>query len=207
MPSRRLLCTHHRVCLIVESAHDANSSAPAGRSKESMAGRMEQYARAGYLTAAIDCRYHGDRAVPDAAWDGVAKQDPWSAYQDSLVRCAPCRSHARAGTRCVAPMAEDVALSFGCDEPRHACDVGRFMQHRYRWSGAGLGGAAENGPFCWTTSGTCRWDTSQWSWHAAGNQATPCTTKCYAFRSGMCSCATPLQVTCLTAKLFCCTGP
>ena len=54
-----------------------------------MAGRMEEYARAGYLTAAIDCRYHGDRAVPEAATgDGTAPRDPRSAYQDSLVRCA-----------------------------------------------------------------------------------------------------------------------
>ena len=53
-----------------------------------MAGRMEQYARAGYLTAAIDCRYHGDRAVPEAAGNGVSPpRDPRSAYQDSLVRC------------------------------------------------------------------------------------------------------------------------
>ncbi len=60
----------------------------AGRSKESMAGRMEQYACAGYLTAAIDCRYHGDRAVPEAMGHGRSKpQDPRLAYQASLVRC------------------------------------------------------------------------------------------------------------------------
>ena len=59
-----------------------------GRSKESMAERQEQYARAGYLTAAIDCRYHGDRAVPKAAGLASPPLDPRSAYQDSLVRCA-----------------------------------------------------------------------------------------------------------------------
>ena len=53
-----------------------------------MADRMELYARSGYLTAAIDCRYHGDRALPEAAGQSPGSGDPRSAYQDALVRCA-----------------------------------------------------------------------------------------------------------------------
>ncbi len=53
-----------------------------------MADRMERYARSGYLTAAIDCRYHGDRALPEAAGRDSGSGNPRSAYQDALVRCA-----------------------------------------------------------------------------------------------------------------------
>ena len=60
-----------------------------------MADRMEQYARSGYLTAAIDCRYHGDRALPDAAVQGSGSSDPRSAYQDALVRCVTIAISAR----------------------------------------------------------------------------------------------------------------
>ena len=70
-----------------------------------MAGRMEKYARAGYLTAAIDCRYHGDRAVPEAAvGSGSAPPDPRSAYQDSLVRCVSSGSRHHPKSRCVSTL-------------------------------------------------------------------------------------------------------
>lgn len=47
---------------------------------EQVHGRMELAAQRGYLTAAIDCRYHGRRFPP-----GESKRD---CYEDALVRCA-----------------------------------------------------------------------------------------------------------------------
>lgn len=46
-----------------------------------MAERQATYARKGYLTASIDCRYHGKRAV-----GGL---EPRAGYQAALVRCVP----------------------------------------------------------------------------------------------------------------------
>lgn len=43
---------------------------------------MAEYALAGYLTAAIDCRYHGERALPEDC-----HVDASNAYQDALCRC------------------------------------------------------------------------------------------------------------------------
>lgn len=51
-----------------------------GSSKEAMAARMAQYAADGFLAAAVDCRYHGERA---RAQDGQHARD---VYQDALVR-------------------------------------------------------------------------------------------------------------------------
>ena len=53
----------------------------AGWNKESMAELMAEYAASGYLTAAIDCRYHGARALPEGCL-----ADPRNAYQDALCR-------------------------------------------------------------------------------------------------------------------------
>jgi hypothetical protein len=54
----------------------------AGSSKEAMLPRMMDYAAAGYVGVAIDCRYHGARAAADAA--GSARD----GYQQALVRWA-----------------------------------------------------------------------------------------------------------------------
>lgn len=53
-----------------------------GRSMDMVRAAQEEYARAGYFTAAIDCRYHGERCVPDVA----AGQTARDVYQDALVR-------------------------------------------------------------------------------------------------------------------------
>lgn len=49
-----------------------------GGNLEQMRGRMEQGARRGYVTAAIDCRYHGRRCPP-----GEPYRD---CYENALVR-------------------------------------------------------------------------------------------------------------------------
>eukprot|EP00899_Mesostigma_viride_P028448 jgi/Mesvir1/8789/Mv02697-RA.1 len=51
-----------------------------GASKEVMLRRMLPYARSGYVTCAIDCRYHGERSVDD---DGALDS---GAYCKALVR-------------------------------------------------------------------------------------------------------------------------
>lgn len=51
---------------------------PTGFSKDLMKDFQVKFARAGYFTASIDCRYHGDRCLP--------KDKPRSCYQDALVR-------------------------------------------------------------------------------------------------------------------------
>ncbi|KAI3431599.1 hypothetical protein D9Q98_004649 [Chlorella vulgaris] len=49
-----------------------------GTDKDSLATQQAHFARRGYLAAAIDCRYHGDRAaVGEGCWEG---------YQQALVR-------------------------------------------------------------------------------------------------------------------------
>ena len=53
----------------------------AGFSKEFMKDLQVKFARAGYLTASIDCRYHGDRCL--------SKDNARSCYQDALVRWHP----------------------------------------------------------------------------------------------------------------------
>lgn len=50
-----------------------------GSSRAAMAGRQVEYARSGYVTAAIDCRYHGQRIPED-------EPDKRGYYQQSLVR-------------------------------------------------------------------------------------------------------------------------
>ena len=42
---------------------------------------MVRAACLGFLAAAVDCRYHGERAAPGAV-------TPYEGYQDALVRCA-----------------------------------------------------------------------------------------------------------------------
>eukprot|EP00803_Ostreobium_quekettii_P008242 evm.model.scf_2141.1 EVM.evm.TU.scf_2141.1 scf_2141:2802-6893(+) len=51
---------------------------PTGSSKDAMKDWQMQFASAGYLTAAIDCCYHGDRCIT-----GEASR---SCYQDALAR-------------------------------------------------------------------------------------------------------------------------
>ena len=41
---------------------------------------MVRAAGLGFLAAAVDCRYHGGRAAPQAV-------TPYEGYQDALVRC------------------------------------------------------------------------------------------------------------------------
>ena len=53
---------------------------------DQMQGRAEAGAKRGYLTASIDCRYHGRRCPP-----GEDKRD---CYEHALVRSALC-SHPR----------------------------------------------------------------------------------------------------------------
>lgn len=48
-----------------------------------MVPRMEAHARRGFLTAAIDCRYHGERTDPSSSCT------PFVQYQDAVYRCAP----------------------------------------------------------------------------------------------------------------------
>ena len=48
-----------------------------------MLPRMLDYAAAGYLAAAIDCRYHGMRA---AAPGGSSRGSSRDGYQQALVR-------------------------------------------------------------------------------------------------------------------------
>ena len=49
-----------------------------------MKERMVRAAGLGFLAAAVDCRYHGERAAPGAV-------TPYEGYQDALVRCTQCR--------------------------------------------------------------------------------------------------------------------
>lgn len=53
---------------------------PAGGNKETLRGRQEEYAALGYVTVAIDCRYHGVRAK---GHEGMAMR---AFYEDALVR-------------------------------------------------------------------------------------------------------------------------
>lgn len=53
-----------------------------GSSMDSQHAKMVEYATAGYITAAIDCRYHG-RRCPTHDVGGVSPRD---AYQMALVR-------------------------------------------------------------------------------------------------------------------------
>lgn len=46
-----------------------------------MRGRQEAYAYSGYLTVAVDCRYHGERAQP-----ATPGQPARAVYEDALVR-------------------------------------------------------------------------------------------------------------------------
>ena len=48
---------------------------------DQMRGRAEAGARRGYLTASIDCRYHGRRCPPG--------EDKRSCYEHALVRSGP----------------------------------------------------------------------------------------------------------------------
>eukprot|EP01023_Acetabularia_acetabulum_P066663 TRINITY_DN9034_c0_g1_i1.p1 TRINITY_DN9034_c0_g1~~TRINITY_DN9034_c0_g1_i1.p1 ORF type:complete len:366 (+),score=46.76 TRINITY_DN9034_c0_g1_i1:79-1098(+) len=50
-----------------------------GGTKDQMLERMIKYSHKGYLTAAIDCRYHGDRCVD-------LEGNSWKSYQNSLVQ-------------------------------------------------------------------------------------------------------------------------
>ncbi len=88
------LSEYHIVSLLATSVNRAISLhpthmmiwlPPTGSSKEAMLPRMAEYAAAGYVAVAIDCRYHGARAAADAA--GSARD----GYQQALVRCASCR--------------------------------------------------------------------------------------------------------------------
>ncbi|KAG1661623.1 hypothetical protein FOA52_002853 [Chlamydomonas sp. UWO 241] len=47
-----------------------------------MRSRQEAYAHAGYLTVAVDCRYHGERAQPAEGGTPAAR----AVYEDALVR-------------------------------------------------------------------------------------------------------------------------
>ena len=51
----------------------------AGANKAMMRERMVRAAGLGFLAAAVDCRYHGERAAPGAV-------TPYEGYQDALVR-------------------------------------------------------------------------------------------------------------------------
>lgn len=48
-----------------------------------MRERMIRAAGLGFLAAAVDCRYHGERAAPGAV-------TPYEGYQDALVRYTQC---------------------------------------------------------------------------------------------------------------------
>eukprot|EP01025_Chloroclados_australasicus_P018303 TRINITY_DN19522_c0_g2_i1.p1 TRINITY_DN19522_c0_g2~~TRINITY_DN19522_c0_g2_i1.p1 ORF type:complete len:346 (-),score=51.76 TRINITY_DN19522_c0_g2_i1:363-1400(-) len=70
---------------IIKPVQDQTSKLPAvvflhatGGTKDQMLDRMIKYAHKGFFTAAIDCRYHGDRSTGS---DGN-----WKSYQESLVR-------------------------------------------------------------------------------------------------------------------------
>ncbi len=60
---------------------DSRWRAWSGGDKESMRERMVRVAGRGALAAAVDCRYHGERASPGAA-------SAYDSYQQALVRCA-----------------------------------------------------------------------------------------------------------------------
>jgi hypothetical protein len=52
-----------------------------GGDKNELAPQQAEFAGRGYLVAAIDCRYHGDRRDPSYA-------NPRDGYEAALVRCA-----------------------------------------------------------------------------------------------------------------------
>eukprot|EP00955_Chlamydomonas_euryale_P047112 353590-Chlamydomonas_euryale.AAC.7 len=64
-----------------ELAFNACAVLSAGGHMNELRSRQEDYARAGYLTAAVDSRYHGERAHP--ALPGPAAR---AVYEEALVK-------------------------------------------------------------------------------------------------------------------------